>query len=96
MISFKWDQYAKNWHYFGAAMHFFYLFTIIVYIKQVYVENALGDYARIFAIVLAVGIFYPACYDISQLIREGREYFNDPWNYSDFISIMSGLINIGQ
>jgi hypothetical protein len=46
--------------------------------------------------VLAVGLFYPAVYDISQLAREGREYFNDPWNYSDFVSIMSGIINIGQ
>ena len=52
-------------------MHFFYLFTIILYVKQVYVENALGDYTQTFAILLAFGIFYPAFYDISQMIKEG-------------------------
>ena len=78
-------------------MHFFYLFTIIIYIKQVYIDNALGDYQQIFGIVLAVGIAYPACYEGIQFVHEGpSEYFNDSWNYSDFISIFSGIINIGQ
>ena len=49
-----------------------------------------------FGIVLAVGIAYPACYEGMQFVHEGREYFNDSWNYSDFISILSGIVNIGQ
>ena len=77
-------------------MHFFYLFTIIIYIKQVYIDNALGDYQQLFGIVLAVGIAYPACYEVIQMVREGRLYLNDSWNYSDFISIFSGVVNIGQ
>jgi len=77
-------------------MHFFYLFTIIVYIKQVYIDNALGDYTQIFAIVLAVGFSYPAVYEVYQLKKLRENYFNDSWNYTDFVSIFSGIINICQ
>lgn len=63
LIQFKWDAYARTFHYFGAIMHFQYLVTIIVYVYLVYVYNALGESGNIFTIMLGVGISYPAMYD---------------------------------
>lgn len=95
MIEFKWDKYARNFHYFGASAHFFYMFTICVYVNQVYVDNALGDNNQLFAILLACGLFYPATYELTQVIKDGAEYWAEIWNYSDFIHIWSGVLNIG-
>ena len=96
IIEFKWNSYARQWHYFGAFMHFFYMFTVIIYVNKVYIDNAGGqEENNIFTLLLAFGIIYSAIYDTSQMIREGTEYWNDIWNYTDFIYIWSSMLNIG-
>lgn len=44
---------------------------------------------------MAVGIIYPALYDLVQLKKSGfADYFGDFWNYSDLIFVYSGIINM--
>ena len=39
VIDFKWDAYARNFMYMGCFFHFFYLFTIMVYVVEIYVRG---------------------------------------------------------
>lgn len=95
IINFKWDNYARNWHYTGAVMHLFYVTVFTIYIYSVYVQNAAGDgEGQIYVILLAVGIAYPFTYDTMQLCKQGIAYFEDSWNYTDFILSVSGILNI--
>ena len=49
----------------------------------------------LYAILLAVGLTYPALYDFQQLYQDGiKEYFSDFWNYIDFIYIYGSIANI--
>ena len=49
----------------------------------------------LYTILLAIGLFYPAAYDITQLLRSGcSDYLSDPWNYADMVFIYGGMINI--
>lgn len=48
-----------------------------------------------YAYLLAGGIFYPAIYDWTQLIKGGlAEYLADFWNYTDFVYIWASIGNI--
>lgn len=44
---------------------------------------------------MAVGIFYPAIYDWTQMYKSGiGEYLSDKWNYVDMLYIWSSIANI--
>ena len=73
-----------------------YLLTLIVYINMVYISNkGTQDTQRIYAYLLAFGIFYPAVYDWIQFGKSGPcDYFSDKWNYIDFLYIWSSIGNV--
>jgi len=78
-------------------MHLFYVTVFTIYIFSVYVKNASGkdnENGQIYVILLAVGIAYPFAYDTIQLFKQGSAYFDDSWNYTDFILSCSGILNI--
>lgn len=77
LITFKWKSYAKSFHNVGCFFHFAYLTIMLVYVNAVYINNT-QDYGEEFGILLAVGIIFPMCYDLTQLYRTGvTEYFQD-------------------
>jgi hypothetical protein len=93
VIQYKWDKYGRNHHLLGCIMHLFYTIIMIVYVKNSYlIEN---EDQVIYAILLAIGILYPALYDITQLFRGGiGDYFSDLSNYGDLLYIYGSLANI--
>ena len=38
VINFKWQQFARRIHYFGAFMHFSYAIALFYYVKDVFVR----------------------------------------------------------
>ena len=83
-------------HSLGFFAHVCYVLILMVYIKFIYIDVE-KDQAkkRIFEIMLAVGLAYPAAYDFTQFYREGaRSYLSDIGNYFDMIYIWSGVINV--
>jgi hypothetical protein len=63
VIQFKWDTYGRQHHVLGCIMHMFYTLILIVYVKNAYlIEN---EDQMIYAILIAVGILYPAVYDFT-------------------------------
>lgn len=96
LIDFKWEKYARIHHLIGCLAHLMYMFTLILYTNLVYILNN-GDQRtqKIYAYILAVGIFYPAVYDWIQFAKSGPcEYFADKWNYIDFLYIWSSIGNV--
>ena len=86
MIYYKWNTYAYKIHYTGAFAHFFYIVMLTIYIYQTYLVGTFGEVTSIvYPILMIVGILYPFLYDTTQLCKSGISYFDDPWNYSDFI-----------
>ena len=83
-------------------MHLFYVTVFTIYIYSVYVQNAAskndeeGQHSsgQVYIILLMIGIAYPFCYDLIQLCKQGATYFDDSWNYTDFILSVSGILNI--
>jgi hypothetical protein len=77
-------------------MHLFYVIILIIYINIIYIKDAGTDQQKqIYSALLAVGIFYPAIYDWSQMFRSGlEEYLSDKWNYVDMLYIWSSIANI--
>jgi len=72
----------------------FYMASFIIYIYQIYVYGRYDEQGK-WSLLMALGIVYPACYDLSQLYKCGiRDYFSDSWNYSDLIFVYSGIINM--
>ena len=43
MIDFKWENYARKFHLFGCFMHFTYVFTMSIFVFEVYVLGDLGN-----------------------------------------------------
>jgi hypothetical protein len=78
----------------GFFMHCVYVIVINVYVSLCYLkENEDEDQARIYVILLAVGIFYPWLYDFMQMARALTDYFTDPWNYADMIYTYGSIAN---
>ena len=97
LIEFKWVSYGKRHHTIGCVMHFVYTFVFILYVSQACLYEDLDENKtsqKIYAILLLVGIAYPAAYDCTQLIRGGlAEYVSDPYNFADFIYIWGSIAN---
>lgn len=74
-------------------MHMLYTAILIIYVKNSYlIEN---ENQMVYAILIAVGILYPALYDFTQMVRSGLEaYFGDLWNYADMLYIYGSIGNI--
>lgn len=74
-------------------MHLFYTVILIIYVKNSYlIEN---ENQVVYAVLLAVGIIYPALYDMTQMVRGGLlDYFSDLQNYGDMLYIYGSLVNI--
>ena len=65
LIIFKWESYAYFLHYLGAIMHFFYIFTMTLYIYQTYLIGIYGQQTSlVFTYLMMVGIIYPSTYDL--------------------------------
>lgn len=95
VISFKWECYGRDHHIFGSLMHFMYVLLFVLYVNFVYLYNDLGENHIIYTLILAVGIIYPWIYDLIQLVSDGPTvYFQDPWNFVDFIYIYGSITNI--
>ena len=96
LIEFKWQTYAMKHHVFGCVMHFFYLTMLVIYTHVIYINNSGDESSRkLYTILLAIGILYPAGYDISQMLRVGlSDYLADVWNYSDLLYIWSSVANV--
>lgn len=77
-------------------MHFFYIIMLVIYTHVIYIDDAGDEDSRkFFTIMLAIGILYPAGYDITQMFRGGLcDYFADFWNYADLIYIWSSIANV--
>jgi len=57
-----------------------------VYIHNSFNTDVFGDKADdAYNYMLGAGIIYPFLYDTIQMIRTGREYFKEMWNYSDMV-----------
>jgi hypothetical protein len=93
VIQFKWDTYGRKHHILGCIMHMLYTVILITYVKNAYmIEN---EDQLIFAVLITVGLLYPALYDFMQMIRSGlAEYFGDPWNYADMLYIYGSVVNV--
>jgi len=48
-----------------------------------------------YLIMIACSLIYPLLYDGTQMMKQGSEYFTDPWNYIDILHIGLGYANIG-
>jgi hypothetical protein len=95
VIEYKWETYAHHQHYFGFAMHIFYIATITLYIINTFLIGQYGQATNSwFTYAMVVGIIYPFCYDTLQFYEQGWDYFKDPWNYTDLLFQWSGIINI--
>lgn len=95
LISFKWNAFAYKLHWFGAFMHFTYIMTLTVYIYNTYLIGTYGEVpSAAMPVVMCCGIAYPFIYDTTQLVKSGFEYFDDPWNWSDFAFQWAGVTNI--
>jgi hypothetical protein len=57
-----------------------------------------GTYAKLgndlWTWLMVVGIIYPFVYDTCQFYKQGWDYFQDSWNYTDMAFQYSGLVNI--
>ena len=97
LIEFKWVSYGKRHHFVGCLMHFLYTFVFILYVSQACLNEDKDENKhtqKVYAILLLVGIAYPAAYDLTQLIRGGvLEYVSDPYNFADFIYIWGSIAN---
>lgn len=91
---YQWERYAKHIHYFGAFVHFIYLFLFILYVNLVYLDRNFDNRVNLIYFQL-ICLVYPAIYDSLQWRKAGFfNYFKDPWNFIDQCHIWIGLANL--
>jgi len=94
LIQFKWEQFAFFIHTFGFVMHLFYVFIMVIYIYNIYIENN-HQQKDFYSRILILAVVYPAWYDTAQLWNSGwRVYFSELQNYSDLIYIYGSILNV--
>ena len=75
-------------------MHMLYLLVFTLYVNQACIETTTRESNVMYAIILMLGIIYPASYDLLQFYRGGvAEYFSDIYNYADMLYIYGSLAN---
>jgi hypothetical protein len=76
-------------------MHLFNTLLIIVYVSLSYLSEPDEEEGNTIPVLLALGLAYPAIYELFQLSKAGAEdYFQSFWNYIDIANIILSLINI--
>ena len=95
LIRYKWDCYGRKHHFLGCVMHLFNTLVIIIYVSLSYLREPDPAETNIIPILLAVGVAYPAFYEIFQVSKVGpKNYFVSFWNYADIVNIFLSLTNI--
>ena len=75
-------------------MHFFNTMVITVYVSISYLREP-DEGEDIIPVLLAIGIAYPAFYELFQLFKSGAKgYFVSFWNYADILNIFLSMLNI--
>ena len=93
IIEYKWMQYGRKHHFLGMAMHLFYTFMIMIYVKQAYIQET--NLQRTYTILLAMGVIYPGMYEFVQMNKIGTTaYFSDLGNYSDCLYNWGSIMNV--
>ena len=64
-----------------------------MYLDGIYGEPP-EDMKDEFPMLMALGIAYPTIYDSVQLYKSGWAYFSDPWNYTDIVFSVGGIVNV--
>lgn len=52
------------------------------------------DCSPAYMYIICFCLTYPVFYDGTQMVKQGMEYFTDPWNYVDMIHITMGYANV--
>lgn len=93
VIQYKWENNGLRHHLIGCVMHLINSFLIVLYIFLSYYSEPKED--SVIILLLAIGITYPACYEIFQVLKIGLiPYLKDTWNYADMIYVSLSLTNI--
>ena len=82
-------------------MHISYIFVLMYYIVQIFLQETTYENSvrvnpppeKILLVIIMIALIYPVVYDGTQMIKQGLEYFNDPWNYIDIFNITLGYYN---
>lgn len=92
IIEYRWDCYARNFHLKGLFMNIFYIVSFILYVKEGYIEGS-SDHQRKYLLVMNLGLVYPVCYEMTQLVKTGFfEYIES--NKVDVVYYVAGITNI--
>ena len=75
LIQFKWEQFGRDFHLFGAAIHMFYICFLFVYTNIVYIQGIGPDETNIYAYILLLGTLYPTVYETVQMLQNGIQYY---------------------
>ena len=107
LLDYKWSAYASSIHILGFLFHLSYILELLQYLNITFlwdwdpVLNADRDDIidvrphTMYLWVICVLLLYPLGYDGNQLYKQGRLYWNDPWNYVDILNIGLGYANVG-
>lgn len=83
MIEYKWGAYASGRHKFGACIHLCYVFTLIYYICDVFLQDEKFDKDGVrisppanydILYILMSCLVYPLLYDGRQMVKQGMDY----------------------
>ena len=93
LIDFKWTQYAKNFHYVMFTVNIVYLgvFYLFVRYRYLFLENNHTCKSLLWAMLGCNTVFM--IYDLTQLTRQGSEYFSEIWNLTDQLLVWVSYIN---
>lgn len=102
MIQYKWNSYAARAHWLSAAIYLGYTGTLALYINDIYLrDEKFVNGIRInpppntnLLIALGILLIRAVLIDGKQVMVEGLEYFEDPWNYVDVLNVGLGYWNI--
>ena len=84
-------------HKIGLCFHLAYTMVISIYIRAAYLKQDYGlgkPFQHSLLCILGVLLIYPAIYDGAQMLKQGRKYFTQFWNYVDILHILGGYVNI--
>ena len=68
LITFSWDTYGYSVHYLGAFIHFAYIITFSMHIKDIYMYRDF-ELRPQYCAAMAICLIYPAVYDNLQMFK---------------------------
>lgn len=93
-------------HATGCVVHIIYVMMLIKYVQETFLRDArwesneldakrLNPPAPVYYLYIIGGcLVYPLIYDGTQAMKQGFQYFEDPWNTIDIGNITLGFFNI--